>query len=142
VLLLVSIAMPLSAQQTIKKELYHTNIRIGTSGVGTSTIFLSRNSPQYRAMTYTLPNNVVTRVALLKDDGSWPGEVVLCDNNTSADDCTYSDDGNLDIEGSIPGAMLPPGVSAADFINTLRGGHLMIRLNDGSLGSGVYVQIM
>jgi hypothetical protein len=144
VLLITSIALPVSAQKAIKKQLYGTNIAVNGTGVGTATIVLSQSSPTYMVRTYGQPNHVVTRVALQRNDGSWPGEIVLCENGTSAGDCTYDDSngGNLDIEGAIVAPMFPAGVTGGDFLNALQGGTLSIQLNYGAAGTGVFVRYM
>ena len=154
VLLLVSVTLPVSAQKQVKKQLYGTNLSNGGCGVGTTSILVSQTPPEYLVRTHALPGHAVTKVTLLKDDLTWGGEIVLCENGGAAGDCTYneSDDydghGNLDLEGVIVGQMFPTGpggvplVTGAQFLPALQGGHLMIRLNDGEAGSGVYVRIM
>ena len=47
---------------------------------------------------------------------------------------------NLSNGPTGPGGV--PLVTGAQFLQALQGGHLMIRLNDGEAGSGVYVRIM
>jgi hypothetical protein len=142
VLLITSIALPVSAQKAVKKQLYGTNIAVNGTGVGTATIVLSQSSPTYMVRTTSQPNQVVTRVTVQRNDGSWPGDIVLCENGTSAGDCTYDESGNLDIEGAIVGPMFPAGVSGGDFLNALQGGTLSIQLNDGAAGTGLFVRYM
>lgn len=142
VLLFVSIALPLSAQKTVKKQLYATNIFSGSTGVGTATILLSTSNPEYRVRTNQLPDMAGTKVALF--DPAWPGggEIVICENGGTAGDCSYDAGGNLDVEGVVVGPMFPPGLSGGAFINSLTGGTLGIRINDGSAGTGVFVRII
>jgi hypothetical protein len=142
VLLIVSIALPVSAQKAIKKQLYQANISVGTIGKGSATMLLSQGAPEFMARTYAYPNSSVTRVSLVRDDGSWPGEVVLCENGGLAGDCTYSTDGNLDIEGAINGPMLGlAGITGAQFLNALQNDHMKIQLNGGGLGVGTFIRV-
>jgi hypothetical protein len=142
VLLLVSVALPVAAQKTIKKQLYHANISIGSSGVGSSTILFSQSNPFYLVRTTNLPNYTVVRVSLVSDEGTWPGEIVLCENGTQAGDCTYDETGNHDLEGYVVAPMFPIGLSGGDFVEALRGGHLTVKLNGGTAGVGTYVRII
>lgn len=143
-LLLIAAAMPVSAQKTVKKQLYHANIATASgSGVGSTQLVLSTSNPTYMVRTSAAPGQVITRVSLTRDDGSWGGDIVLCDNSIpSADACTYDGTGNIDIEGAVVGPMFPPGVTGGMFVNALTEEHLQIRLNDGASGTGVYFRIM
>jgi hypothetical protein len=142
VLLLVSVALPVAAQKTVKKQLYQTNIAIGSSGVGSSMILFSQSNPFFMVRTNALPNMVVTRVSLVSDQGDWPGEIVLCENGTSAGDCTYDATGNLDLEGYLVAPMFPPGLTGGQFVTTLQSEHLSVRLNGGTEGVGTYQRII
>jgi hypothetical protein len=139
VLLLVSVAMPASAQKVVKKQLYQATIAVDTMGKGSSTILVSTSSPEYLVRTYSYPDQSVTRVALAPVDNAW--ELVLCDNS-GAEACTYGADGNLDLEGFIVGPMFPPGLTGAIFFQTLQDGNLTVQLNGGVLGSGTYIRIL
>ena len=142
VLLFVSIALPISAQKAVKKSLFVAQIATESGfGVGSSSIVLSTSSPEYRVVTFNLPGQAGTKVAMV--DPTWGGgEVVLCENGGTAGNCDYNASGNLDIEGSIVGPMLPPGVTGGMFIDSLRNGRLSVRINNGSAGSGVYFQVL
>jgi hypothetical protein len=143
VLLLVSIAHPLSAQKTVKKQQYATNIKTSSgAGVGTASMVLPTGNPEYRVRTNALPGQAGVKVSLRRSDGSWPGEIVICENGGSAGDCTYDDSGNLDLEGVIVGPMFPPGVTGGMFIQTLQGELLEILINGGAAGSGIFVRLI
>jgi hypothetical protein len=140
VLLLVSVAMPLSLSAR-SKQAYLANISKGGNGIGTSVIFVPAGPPEYNVRTFNLPGQVGTKVSLSAP--GWPGQIVLCENGGLAGDCTYDGSGNLDIEGAIvPAMMIPAGVSGGMFFGALRGGTLTVSINDGAAGSGIYFRII
>jgi hypothetical protein len=139
VLLFVSIALPLSAQKTVKKQLYVANISSSGSGVGSATMLLSTSNPEYQVRTFALPGGAGGKVALVAP--GWPGEIVLCENGTTSP-CTYDASGNLDLEGAIVGAMFPPLMTGGQFVNSLTGGTMSVQINNGDAGSGVFVRII
>jgi hypothetical protein len=143
VLLLVSIALPLSAQKTVKKQLHVASIATEAgAGVGNGSLLISTSNPEYRVRTLNLPNQGGTKVSLLRSDLSWPGEIVLCENGGTAGDCSYDDSGNLDLEGALVGPMFPPGVTGGMFNTALSTGTLMIRINGGAAGAGIFIRII
>jgi hypothetical protein len=139
VLLFVSIALPLSAQKIVKKQLYVASISSSGSGVGSASMLLSTSNPEYQVRTFALPGGAGTKVALTAP--GWSGEIVLCENAT-ASPCTYDATGNLDIEGVVVGPMFPPGLTPAEFIGALQGGTMSVQINNGSAGSGLFVRVI
>jgi hypothetical protein len=144
VLLVVTVALPVSAQVKFKKQVYATNI-FDTShrgiGVAQFSICVATGGGacpnniggfNYIARTYGFPG--VTK-ATLDGDATipWPGEIVLCDNNDASQaPCEYDASGNLDIEGAIVAAMFPAPGFGGTFFNTVTQEHLMIHLYSGA----------
>lgn len=145
VLLLVS-AIALPATAVTKKFMWQAKIATASgAGVGSAVITqVSGGQPGYLAGTFNAPNRTVVKVSLVRDDGTWPGAVVLCENGGDAGDCTYDDTRqyNLDIDGTIvPAMLIAAGINGAAYNDALRNGHLVIQLNDGALGQGTFVQV-
>ena len=141
ILLLVTLALPVSAQTTIKKILYQAQIKVGSSGVGSSLLQPKPGSYDVLVRTHAYPNYSVDKVAL-KIEGD-PREIVLCRNADPVfEDCTYAADGNLDLEAVVNGsALFLAGISGAEFNAALTAGDLTIELSDGGLGIGTYIRI-
>jgi len=144
VLLAVTVALPASAQQTVKKHLYHATVKDSAgSALGPGQILTPNRSslpPSY--MVRSLVQGV-TKVSLQRDDVPWPaGSIILCENgNPAAGDCTYDADGRLDIEGAIVPAMFPTGLNGGALITALQSGHLLLVFNDG-WGTGLFYLVM
>lgn len=145
VLAMIAMTLPGAAQTTVKKNLYRAQITVGVTGKGAATMLESASGYEYIVRTHAYPNQQVTKVSLWSDDwASNPSatEVVLCDNN-GLSACTYTADGNIDIEGSINGTMLGLAqVSGAMFRNAIRNGTLKVYLDGGTLGVGTFERII
>ena len=146
VILLVAVLLPASAQTQVKKVLYQAKIKItnpdgSTPGVGSSLIQPKAGSGyEIRVMTHAWPHpNSVTKVSLVGDGYFW--ELIVCEDG-GVEDCLKGADGNLDIETTITAQTLNlQGVPPADFNDALRDGKLIIKLENGTKGTGTYIQI-
>lgn len=140
-LLLVALALPATAQTPVKKILYQAKIKVGVTGKGAAQITVKPSGYEYFVFTHAYPAQQVTRVSLLPEGDAW--EVVLCGVGELAGECTYDTDGNLLIEGPIsPTMFILANVSGKTFSDALRAETVRVILNDGSLGSGVFVRLM
>ena len=142
VLLIVAALLP--ATLMANKQMYAAKISKDGFGAGSSTILVKSTGYEYMARTQNRAGQVITQVSLTPTGGGW--SIVLCDsqNEFVEDDCTYSADGNLDIEGAITPSHLigatPGPVSGRQFNDALRNGQLQIVLSDGS--AGTYARII
>lgn len=147
VLLLVSVALPASAQKAQKKILYEAQIKIGSAGKGGAQIVQKSSGFDYMVRSFVYPDMSVVKVYFqISGDGR---EIILCENGGLAGDCAYIDedpdtpeDGNVDIEGAVTQTMLNlAGVSPIEFYNALQSQVLTVQLNqDGEKGSGTFIR--
>lgn len=141
VLLFFTLALPISAQTTMKKILFQAQIKIGVTGKGSSVLQPKPGGYEVMVRTWAYPNYSVDKAAL-RISGD-PREIVLCKNDDPvADDCDYASDGNLDLESVVnSSALIIAGMSGAEFQQALAAGNMTIELSDGGLGVGTYVRI-
>lgn len=139
VLLLLSVALPASAQQQQKKILFQAQIKVGAVVKGGSILQPVRTGWDTSTRTFGYPGSVVTRVNLRIDGDS--RQVVLCENGSATyDDCTYGPDGNLDFDAAVTGlSLFLAGISGQEFNAALTAGTLLVELNTGAAGN--YVRI-
>ena len=140
VIVLVAVMLPASGE-TRTKKIFRANLLKNTSGVGSSIISQHASGYDFMVRTFSLPNQVVTKVSLMPHVGGW--EVTLCENGGPAGDCAYNASGNLDMSGAITPLMLfHGGATGGGFADALETTGLYILLNGGAEGSGIYVRII
>jgi hypothetical protein len=137
ILVLAAIVMPTSSEGR-SKQLYLAGISNNGFGAGSSIVIVNVDGFSFQARTFSLPNQVVQKAAIVSDGASW--EVVLCENGGMAGNCLYDSSGNLDIHGPVN--LVLAGVSGGDFHEALANGQAWIRLDGGSNGSGFYIRII
>lgn len=143
-LLLATAVLPASAQ-TVKKQLYLAAVvdqlqGVGDVQVGQAMLIVSQSGYQYMVRT-SYYQFLLSKLSLAIDGDVYGRQVVLCDNAGSTP-CVLS---GWDLEGAIVPLMLQYAengpITAHEFSDALTSGHLIVKFNDGDLGSGALVRI-
>jgi len=144
-LLLISIALPATAQTPVKKILFQAKIKALDAntgnyvGKGVGQITAVPTGLQYYVFTHDTATQV-QKVSLRPSDNSW--EIVICETGSLVGNCKYDIDGNVDMEGPISDTMMIlSGVSGKTLHDTLKAGDLWIHLDNGVLGSGNFQRL-
>jgi hypothetical protein len=145
-LIVGSIAWPVSAQTPVKKQLFQSNLTITLSGIpdiqtGSAMLIVSPSGYEFMVRAHYYGPEV-TKVTLMIAGDVDGRQIVLCDNN-GAVACTYHY--NLDCVGAIVPGMLQYAeggtVTVQEFKSALASGALAIRFDNGVRGEGKLLRI-
>jgi threonine dehydrogenase-like Zn-dependent dehydrogenase len=134
----------------IKKQLYTARLADGGRGVGSAALIVRSGEEgidlNIMVRTSSLPGGVVDKVGLTSVNGSWAGQVVICETGGIAGNCNYAPDGNVSHDASITPTMINlAGITPGAFFDSLivpagQPSNVKVVLNDGDLGQGTLVR--